>query len=160
MFLIFLIFSCKQQNNHAKILASSFIDSIIKHSDSSYEKLYYRTDFVTASYYFNKKDSTESQMMKDSAGKIRQVIILKKGNRIFFGSYYQNGHLQAHLPLDEFGQYNGTGKFYYEDGNLQSSGSYTHGFKTGEWNVYDEKGKVTASDSYDSYGNIIPQKQP
>jgi antitoxin component YwqK of YwqJK toxin-antitoxin module len=154
------IFSCTQKNGNSKILAGSFIDSIIKHSDSSYEKPYYRTDFVTASYYVNKKDSTICQMMKDSAGNIRQVIISKKDTRIFFGSYYKNGQLQADLSLDEFGQYHGTGKFYYEDGSLQSTGNYLHGFKTGAWKVYDEKGKETATDNFDQNGNLIPQKVP
>ena len=156
--LIFL-FSCKQ-NDSVKNLDRVWLDSIIKNSDSSYEKPDYRTDFVTASYYINKKDSTVCQIMKDSAGIIRQVIIAKKDVRIFFGAYYKNGQLQANLPLDEFGQYHGTGKFFYEDGNLQSTGTYSHGFKTGEWIVYDEKGKLTATDSYDNNGNIMPQKAP
>jgi antitoxin component YwqK of YwqJK toxin-antitoxin module len=152
------VFSCSQKNGNAKILAGTFIDSIIKHSDSSYEKPYYRTDFVTAAYYLNKKDSTVCQLMKDSAGKIRQIIIAKKDTRVFFGSYYKNGQLQADLPLDAFGQFNGTGKFFYEDGSLQSTGNYTHGFKTGDWKVYDEKGKITATDSYDNNGNLVPPK--
>lgn len=151
-------FGCTQKNKNARLLAPSFIDSVIKHSDSSYEKPYYRTDFVTATYYLNKKDSTLCQLMKDSAGKIRQIIISKNNTRTFFGSYYKNGQLQADLPLDSFGQYHGVGKFYYEDGSLQSTGNYTHGFKTGEWKVYDEKGKVTATDSYDDSGSLLPQK--
>ena len=158
--LIAAAFGCKLKNNNARLLPNIFIDSIAKHSDSSYEKPYYRTDFVTATYYLNKKDSTLCQVMKDSAGLVRQVIITKKDIRTFFGSYYKNGRAQAELPLDEFGQYHGTGKFFYEDGSLQSSGTYTHGFKTGEWKVYDEKGKITATDSYDSNGNILPQKMP
>lgn len=158
--LIFLFFSCKQQNSNSKILASHFIDSVIKQSDSSYEKPYFRTDFVTATCYVNKKDSTVCQLMKDSAGNIRQVIIAKKNSRIFFGLYYTNGQPQADLPLDAFGQYHGTGKFFYENGKLQSTGNYTHGFKTGEWKVYDKKGAVTATDSYDNNGNLQPQKMP
>jgi len=157
--LLFLV-SCTQKNADAKILAGSFIDSIIKQSDSNYTKPYYRTDFVTATYYRNNKDSTLCQLMKDSSGKIRQVIITKKDTRIFFGSYYKNGQLQADLPLDAFGQYHGNGKFFYEDGSLQSTGNYNHGFKTGEWNVYGEKGKITNTDSYDNYGNLMPQKAP
>ena len=161
MFALSLLFlSCSQKKGSSKNLATPFIDSIIKHSDSSYEKPYYRTDFVTASYYVNKKDSTVCQLMKDSAGKIRQIIITKKDVRIFFGSYYKNGQLQAHLPLDEFGQFHGIGHFYQEDGSMQSTGNYTHGFKTGEWKVYDEKGKKTNTDSYDNNGNLVPQKAP
>jgi antitoxin component YwqK of YwqJK toxin-antitoxin module len=158
--LMIAVFGCSQKNDNSKILPGSFIDSIIKHSDSSYDKPYHRTDFVTVSYYTNKKDSTLSQFMKDSAGKIRQIIIAKKNIRSFFAQYYANGNLQADLPLDAFGQYHGTGKFFYEDGNLQSTGDYNHGFKTGTWSVYDEKGKVTATDSYDDNGNLMPQKAP
>jgi antitoxin component YwqK of YwqJK toxin-antitoxin module len=154
------VFGCSQKSGNAKILASHFIDSVIKHSDSTYEKPYFRTDFVKAMYYVNKKDSTICQLMKDSAGSIRQVIIAKKDTRIFFGLYYKNGQLQADLPLDAFGQYHGIGKFFYEDGSLQSSGNYIHGFKTGDWKVYDKKGAVIATDSYDTNGNLLPPKMP
>jgi antitoxin component YwqK of YwqJK toxin-antitoxin module len=98
--------------------------------------------------------------MKDSAGIIRQIIIAKKNTRIFFGSYYKNGQLQADLPLDEFGQYHGTGIFYYENGSVQSSGSFNHGLKSGEWKVYDQKGKIMATDSFDKNGQLIPKQLP
>jgi antitoxin component YwqK of YwqJK toxin-antitoxin module len=148
-------FGCTQKNSQAKILATSLIDSIIKNSDSSYTKPYYRTDFVTAAYYVNRKDSTLCQLMKDSAGKIRQIIITRKEVRTFFGSYYKNGQLQADLRLDEFGQYHGTGTFYFENGSVQSSGNFTHGLKTGQWRIYDEKGKLTATDEFDKNGQVI-----
>jgi len=158
--ILFSLRGCTQHNSKSKILANSFIDSIIKHSDSSYQKPYYRTDFVTATYYLNKKDSTVCQLMKDSAGKIRQIIIAKKDTRIFYGSYYKNGQLQANFPFDAFGQYHGTGTFYYEDGSLQSTGNFTHGFKTGAWKVYDEKGKLTATDNFDNNGQLIQPQHP
>lgn len=160
LFIAVCMFSCKQKNGNDKILATPFIDSVIKKSDSSYEKAYYRTDFVKAAYYVNTKDSTICQLMKDSAGSIRQVIIAHKDVRIFFGTYYKNGQLQADLPLDAFGQYHGTGKFFYPDGKIQSTGNYLHGVKTGTWKVYDEKGKETATDNFDQAGNIIPQQAP
>ena len=158
--LMLFIFSCTQQNRNAKILATTLIDSIIKTSDSSYEKPYYRTDFVTAAYYLNKKDSTVCQLMKDSTGIIRQIIIAKKDIRIFFASYYKNGQLQANLPLDEFGQYHGTGNFYYEDGSLQSSGNYNHGLKAGPWKVYNESGKLIATDTFNKNGQLELPQQP
>ena len=162
-FLLMLV-SCFENNNHSKNAAKninrSWLDSIIKNSDSSYTKPYKRTDFVTAVFYINKKDSSVCQLMKDSADSIRQIIIAKKDIRTFFAQYYQNGSLQAGLPLDEFGQYHGTGKFYYEDGSLQSTGNFNHGLKTGPWKVYDEKGKEMVTDNFDKNGNLIPQKQP
>lgn len=157
---MFFIFSCAQKTGSSKKLDKAWLDSIAKASDSSYVKPYYRTDFVTAQYYINKKDSSVCQLMKDSAGIIRQIIMTKKGVRIFFGSYYKNGRLQADLPLDEFGQYHGTGTFYYEDGSLQSSGNFNHGLKTGDWKVYDEKGKLTATDTFDKNGQLIQNPQP
>lgn len=159
-----IICSCSHQKNSsapgAKTIDRNWLDSIIKVSDSSYTKPYKRTDFVTAVYYVNKKDSSVCQVMKDSADSIRQIIIAKKDIRTFFAQYYANGNLQANLPLDEFGQYHGTGTFYYEDGNLQSTGSFNHGLKTGAWKVYDEKGKIMATDNFDKNGQLIPQQHP
>lgn len=158
--LTILFANCSEHSDNEKTINRSWLDSIIKASDSSYIKPYKRTEFVTAVFYINKKDSSVCQLMKDSADSIRQIIIAKKDIRIFFAQYYPNGNLQADLPLDSFGQYHGTGKFFYEDGSLQSTGNYNHGFKTGDWKVYDEKGKVTATDSYDKNGNLVPQKAP
>ncbi|HMI79195.1 MAG TPA: hypothetical protein VK484_10385 [Ferruginibacter sp.] len=156
---ILFCFGCTQKAISNKI-DKARLDSIAKASDSSYSKPYYRSDFVTAQYYLNKKDSSVSQLMKDSAGNIRQIIIAKKDIRTFFAQYYTNGNLQANLPLDEFGQFHGNGIFYFEDGNVQSSGNFTHGVKTGQWNVFDEKGKVIATDEYDKNGQIIPRQHP
>jgi hypothetical protein len=61
---------------------------IKQHSDSNYIKPYKRTDFVTAAFYINKKESSVCQIMKDSANCIRQVIIEKNGSRSFFTQYY------------------------------------------------------------------------
>ncbi len=165
MRLVFLIpvalflFSCSQQKN-IKNLDKAWLDSIIKKSDSSYTKPYFRTDFVTAVYYLNKKDSTLTQLMKDSAGHTRQIIIMKNNTRTFFAQYYANGNIQAELPLDAYGQYHGTGNFYYENGKLQSTGNFTHGLKTGQWKVYDVAGNTTATDNFDKNGQLIQQSHP
>ena len=161
-FLLILV-SCSLHSNNkttGKTINRAWLDSIIKNSDSNYTKPYKRTDFVTAVYYMNKKDSSVCQLMKDSADSVRQIIIAKKNIRTFFAQYFPNGNLQADLPLDEFGQFHGKGTFYNEDGSIQSSGNYVHGLKSGTWTVYDKKGKITATDSYDNNGNLVPQKQP
>ena len=164
LILLTLVSGCKEQNNkHAsstKTIDRIWLDSIIKSSDSTYTKPYKRTDFVTAVFYINKKDSSVCQLMKDSADSIRQIIIAKNEVRTFFAQYYANGNLQADLPLDEFGQYHGTGTFYYEDGTVQSSGSFNHGLKSGEWKIYDEKGKLLTTDSYDKDGQLVPKQHP
>ncbi len=147
-FLTGFIFSCSFQNSESKKLDQAWLDSIIKNSDSSYVKPYYRTDLVTATYYLNKKDSTVCQVMKDSAGIIRQIIIVKKDIRTFFGQYYKNGQLQAGLSLDEFGQYHGGATYYYENGRVQSSGDFLHGSRTGEWKNFNEKGQLVSTDKF------------
>jgi hypothetical protein len=155
-----IIFGCAEQNSNpktsVKMIDRAWLDSIIKQSDSSYSKPYKRTDFVTAFFYVNKKDSSLCQVMKDSADTIRQVLISKNGTRTFFAQYYANGQLQADLPLDEFGQYHGAATYYYEDGRAQSSGAYMHGLKNGQWNNFDSKGKPLAVENYDKNGQLIP----
>lgn len=158
---LLFLFGCTENNSHfkpeAKTINKPWLDSIINTSDSSYSKPYKRTDFVTAYFYVNKKDSSVCQVMKDSADRIRQVILAKRDIRIFFAQYYANGNLQADLPLDQFGQYHGTGTFYYEDGTVQSSGDFNHGLKTGKWKIYNEKGKLTSTDTYDKNGQLTSQ---
>jgi antitoxin component YwqK of YwqJK toxin-antitoxin module len=150
-----LVFSCSQQKNRSTKLDQTWLDSIIRQSDSNYSKPYYRTDFVTAVYYINKKDSTLCQLMKDSAGKIRQIIVTRKDIRTFWGQYYANGQLQAYLPLDDFGRYHGDAIYYYKSSSIQSSGKYIHGLKNGEWKNYDEKGKFISTEEYDTNGALL-----
>jgi antitoxin component YwqK of YwqJK toxin-antitoxin module len=153
--LLLLIFSCKQKKVHSAKLDINWLNAVINKSDSSYTKPYYRTDFVTATYYTNKKDSSLCQLMKDSAGIIRQIIIVTKNIRTFFGQYYKNGQLKADLSLDEFGQYHGAATNYFEDGAVESSGSYMHGLKTGAWKNFSKTGKLLSTDEYNQNGQLV-----
>jgi hypothetical protein len=150
-----VIFSCTHPKLRGTKLDQDWLNSIIEKSDSSYSKPYYRTDFVTAAYYINKKDSTLCQMMKDSAGLIRQIIITKKDIRTYFGQYYSNGQLQADLPLDNYGHYHGHATYYYKNGIIQSRGNYTNGQRSGKWDNYDEKGKLISIEEYDTNGQLL-----
>lgn len=155
----FLLFSCSHPSNK-KDQALHKLDAFIKQSDSSYNKPYYRTDFVTAWYYINKKDSAVCQVMKDSAKTIRQIIITKKNLRTFFAGFYSNGQLQADLSLDEFGHYHGNTTYYYPSGRTESTGNYEHGIKTGAWKYFDEKGRLLSTDNYDKNGQLIKAGPP
>lgn len=154
-----LLISCSQQSQNNMItkrtIDNNWLDSIIKISDSSYSKPYKRTDFVTAFFYVNKKDSSVCEVMKDSAQTIRQVILAKKNIRRFFAGFYDNGQLQANLPLDEFGQYHGEATYYYPGGGTESTGNYEHGIKTGAWKYFDEKGRLLSAEKYDHNGQVI-----
>lgn len=135
-----------------KKIDKHWLDSIITSSDSNYVKPYRRSDFADAFFYLNKKDSSVCQLMKDSAGEIRQVIIAKKNVRAFFAQYYTNGQLQADLLLDEFGQFHNSATYYYQNGMIQSKGYYVHGFKSGKWENYNENGKLTGTETFDENG--------
>lgn len=156
-----LFFSCSQQDANVVVKAKKtidhrWLDSVIKqHSDSTYTKPYKRTDFVTAAWYINKKDSSVCQLMRDSADTVRQVIIAKKGIRTFFAQYYENGQIQADLPLDEFGQYHGAAVYYYKDGTVENSGAYIHGLKNGQWENFDVNGKLVSADEYNINGQVV-----
>ncbi|NOU37767.1 MAG: hypothetical protein HOO89_03585 [Ferruginibacter sp.] len=59
---LILFFACNNQNENNNVLNKyvdmSWLDSIVKNSDTSYSKNYKRTDFVSANYYIAYKDST------------------------------------------------------------------------------------------------------
>jgi antitoxin component YwqK of YwqJK toxin-antitoxin module len=132
-----------------------WLDSIEKKSDTNYVKKYRNEDFVTAQYFINRKDSTVSQIMKDSAGHIRQIIITRKNNRIFTSSYYPNGQLMVQVSFDGYGKFHGPAKYYYENGHLRMEGNYVHGLFSGEWTNYDENGDLASTDQYDENGQLI-----
>jgi len=155
------IVSCNEQKKVAayklKKIDQVFVDSVIKNSDTTYTKPYKRPDFVTAEYYVSKKDSSEAQIMKDSAKQIRQIIISKKGIRSYYALYYPNGQLQADLKFDNYGQFNGPAVYYYESGAVKSEGNYKSGLAAGDWKEYDEDGKVSIV-KHDSNGARITGK--
>ena len=160
---VLFLTSCSQpgKNDKAvkKTMDEKWLDSVIKKTDTSYTRLYKRADFATTEFYLDREDSSVCQLMKDSTGVIRQVIIAKKGTRTFFAQYYANGQRQADLPLDEFGQYDGNAVYYYENGIAESRGAYRHGLKNGAWNNYDSRGNIISVEEYDQDGGVVKKKE-
>ena len=132
-----------------------WLDSVKQAADTTYTKKYGTIKFATAQYFISKKDSTLCQVMKDTAGIIRQVIVTKHNRRTIFAEYYANGQLMAQLPLDSFGQYHGAAKYFYQNGLTQSKGTYKAGLKTGLWKNYNEMGKPVSTSEYDTNGQVI-----
>jgi antitoxin component YwqK of YwqJK toxin-antitoxin module len=154
-----MIFGCSEHaTSKGEILRvkKEWLDSIIKKSDTSWVKPYRNNEFVTSVYYVDRKDSIVTQLMKDSAGTIRQINIAKYDQvRLFFAEYYANGQMKASLPLDSLGKNNGPGKYYYKNGQIKSEGVFSHGFYSGQWKNYDEKGNLLSTDEYGSNGQIL-----
>lgn len=154
---IILLAACHEKESvkpQLKKIDTAWLDSVIKHSDSSYSKKYKAADFAKADYYLDRKDSSVCQVMRDTAGNVRQVIISKKNLRTYFAQYYSNGQLQADLKLDLFGQYDGPAVYYYENGAVKSKGVYKDGLSSGEWIEYKENGD-SAIIKYNADGNRV-----
>jgi antitoxin component YwqK of YwqJK toxin-antitoxin module len=154
----YAVAGCKENTKIPKEvikIEKPWLDSIIKKSDTSWVKPYRNNYFVSAVYYVDKKDSIVSQLMKDSAGTIRQVSIAKYDKiRLHFSEYYANGQLMAKLPLDSNGKFHGPSKLFYPTGAIKSMGQYEHGFYSGQWENFDEKGKLLFIEVYDTNGQL------
>ncbi len=163
--LLFVFQSCKETEKKAiakkTTIDSHWLDSVKKSCDTFYIKPYGRNpDFATGEYYFNRKDTIVCQFMKDSAGTIRQAIIAKKNiYRLHFSEYYANGQLKALYQFDDSGRYNGPGAFYHPNGFVKSEGEYNHGFYSGAWKNYNDKGEIQSTDQYDANGQLISNKK-
>lgn len=156
---LLLVAGCKEKEHDQPFsgnqLNKPWLEKIISGSDSSYTKPYFRSDFVTAYYYINKKDSTFSQVMKDSSERVRQVIIEKKGIRTFYAQFYPNGQAIAILPLNAHGRFHGNATLFYPDGRVKSKGSYHNGWYSGTWETYNEEGKLILKEEYGADGQLL-----
>jgi antitoxin component YwqK of YwqJK toxin-antitoxin module len=139
----------------ANKLNASWLEQIIRESDTSYSKPYFRSDFVTAHYYLNRNDSSLCQVMKDSSDNIRQIIVEEKKVRTFFAQFYPDGQAVAITPVGSNGRFEGDATVFYPDGKVKSKGKYCDGFYCGEWKVYDENGKLIKKEEYDTNGQLI-----
>jgi antitoxin component YwqK of YwqJK toxin-antitoxin module len=157
-----ILFTCTQKNQQGKLITINkpWLDSIIGKSDSSYSKHYRNSDFVTAEYFVNRKDSIVCQVMKDSMGNIRQILVAKKSRKLFGAEYYKNGQLVASLPIDAKGKYNGTATYYYENGVVKITGSYVEGFRAGKWRNYQSDGILVSTDTYNDKGEMVKTSKP
>jgi antitoxin component YwqK of YwqJK toxin-antitoxin module len=157
--LVAAAFGCTQKSPALKEVIridNAWLDSVKRQSDSNWAKPYRNNYFVQTEYYLNRKDSVITQLMKDSAGTIRQINIAKYDNfRLFFAEYYANGQLMAHLPLDAVGKNHGAAKQYYESGVVKSKGSYNHGLYVGQWENFDKEGNMVSIDVYDKNGQLV-----
>lgn len=144
-----LVFSSCNNNSIVKGYDKNWLDSIAKSSDTSYTKPYFRTDFVTATYYINNHDSTVCQVMKDSFQTVRQIILTQKGIRKYYQRFFKNGRPEATFSLDQNGQVHGPVINYYEKGTIESQGNYLHGVKTGIWESFDSSGKRISTEKFD-----------
>lgn len=157
-FAVLLVSSCRESSDQPlknNRLNKAWLNQLIKRSDSSYSKPYFRRDFAVASYYLIRKDSILCQVMKDSSERIRQVLLQQKGVLRNSMMFYENGQLIDDISLDEKGQNHGPVIQYYPNGALRARGSYRHGLHYGNWDFFDETGQLTEKRVFDSTGVMI-----
>ena len=155
-----MITGCKQNDNPDapfvnNKLNKTWLEKITSNSDSTHTKTYFRREFVTASYYINKHDSTLCQVMRDSSEQVRQIIIEKNDIRIFYAQYYPNGQATEILQLNERGKLEGDAIQFYPNGKIKSKGKYHDGLHNGTWETYDESGKLILKQEYDVNGQML-----
>lgn len=154
----FSVIGCKQNADKPAVdgkLNKTWLKKLEQESDSIYHKPYFRRDFVTAWYYFNKKDKTVCNEMRDSSENVRQVIITKNDIRTYYAQYYPDGQILSAASVGKNGEFEGDAVNYYPDGKIKSKGSYSNGLYSGTWETYDENGKLQLKEEYDSNGSVI-----
>ncbi|MBC7508823.1 MAG: hypothetical protein H7320_08755 [Ferruginibacter sp.] len=144
---VFFIVACNNTNSNLSLLQNQqdeqLIDSLKKVSDTFYVKRYGRTDFVTAEYIIVKKDSIHVQVMRDSANKLRQLVVTKKNINVYVARFFKNGQLMAKTTCNVKGNIDGIATNYYDNGSVKEHGNYTNGIKTGKWKEYSVENKLT-----------------
>ena len=107
-------------------------------------------------HFLSFADSSETQVWQNRQGAITGIRREQKGQLIFMAAYYPNGQLREKIPTKHGGRVmEGTGRTYYEDGRIQSEGTYQNGLKQGEWKYYDEQGRLTGTRTYDAAGRPL-----
>lgn len=155
LLILFFSVGCKNKNAPQPLKSTfdhSMIDSIKSRADTFYSSRYPRRDISLAEYYVNRKDSTLTQVMKDSLGRIRQIASVRNKVRMFFAEYYPNGQVKADFHFDGYGQYDGASKEYDEYGGIQRLGAYRSGMHVGKWKNYNGKGELISVDEYNNDG--------
>jgi hypothetical protein len=124
-----------------------------QNSDTSWTETTSRGESCT--HFLSYADSSGTLVWQNSQGAITGIRRESRGQVMFMASYYPNGQLREKIPTKHGGRVTeGIGRTYYEDGRIQSEGTYHNRQKRGVWKLYDKKGRFTGSQTYDEYGRL------
>ena len=146
-FIIITLCSCHHENiSDIEVIKidSARIQNLEQTSDTVFnEKLDWRDrNFYSLWYFVNTKTNDTVKIYKDSLQLIVAIIERNNEKNIFTGEYFKNGQLKGKVPYNEKGIRNGFGRYYYEDGRVESEGKWKNGSQTGKWKNYDKDGKL------------------
>lgn len=133
----------------------SILDSLAANSDSMFTKVLGGTELYAFDQYIGKNVNNTAKVIKDTAGNVRVITIVRNNYRSFFQEYYANGQAKASYVLNDQGQFNGPATFYFEDGRIEGIGNFQQGFFSGKWKRYSPDGMLIKEEVYNADGQLI-----
>ncbi len=114
------------------------------------------TEFVKIEKFYDEKGRVTERGGTKNGLKHGTFQTLDSTGKIIFSRLYLNDIKQAEGKFDTLNREIGEWKYFFPNGSLRSSGSYSNGKKTGDWKYYFENGKLEQSGKYDN--NFISGK--
>ena len=114
------------------------------------------TEFVKIEKFYDEKGRVIERGGTKNGLKHGTFQTLDSTGNIIFSRLYLNDLKQSEGRYDTLNREIGEWKYFFPNGSLRSSGSYSNGKKTGDWKYYFENGKLEQSGKYDN--NLISGK--
>ena len=114
------------------------------------------TEFVKIEKFYDEKGRVIERGGTKNGLKHGTFQTLDSTGNIIFSRLYLNDLKQSEGRYDTLNREIGEWKYFFPNGLLRSSGSYSNGKKTGDWKYYFENGKLEQSGKYDN--NLISGK--
>lgn len=127
-------------------------ESVIIHIDTPARK-----DFYYISDYRDTIDASVTKILMDSLKNVVGINQTRNGIKIFGAEYYTNGQEKGDIPFNEDGEMTGVATYYYDNGNIKSTGRLEDGIEVGKWKNYDQKGNPEENTSS---GDTVSQSLP
>ena len=114
------------------------------------------TEFVKIEKFYDEKGRVIERGGTKNGLKHGTFQTLDSTGNIIFSRLYLNDIKQAEGKFDTLNREIGEWKYFFPNGSIRSSGSYSNGKKIGDWKYYFENGKLEQSGKYDN--NFISGK--
>lgn len=139
IFSVFLIISCQSEEKPIKTCNLEINQGIAKVDGKIY------TGSCNLWYYTDDKDSILLKNLTYKKGRLYKEIAY----------YTDNGGIEYIGFRDKDGNIDGEFERYFRNGQLELKGVLKDGYRTGEWQIYNDKGDLIEEVEYDNKGNPI-----
>lgn len=155
--IIICLFACQQKETSGieqLRVNQSVVDTIIDKSDSVSVERFDGEEFATMHTYYQDGNNTAKRLLRDNAGNIRAIILMKDGHYVQSRQYFANGQLKGNLSYSDTGILNGPATYYYKDGRIRANGAFDQNKRTGRWKHFDANGTLEYVEIYDDKGQL------